>query len=116
MTDLLISCHARVNRATSRSDVAPGACLRASSQRQSPGCTTTVGPGTGWPGSGTACEDQGASTGGPATADYPALNRLGLKLAQIFSVGERIHVTCPNGTDLTADISGRPGAGTWKVS
>ncbi len=47
--------------------------------------------------------------GGPATADYHALNRLGEKLAKIFTEGETVHVTCPNGTDLTAGIKGRMG-------
>lgn len=47
--------------------------------------------------------------GGPATANYHALNRLGEKLAKIFTEGESIRVTCPNGTDLTAGIKGRIG-------
>jgi leucyl aminopeptidase (aminopeptidase T) len=46
---------------------------------------------------------------GPASVDYFALNALGLALAKVFSEGENIHVTCPNGTDLTASIKGRAG-------
>jgi leucyl aminopeptidase (aminopeptidase T) len=46
---------------------------------------------------------------GPAGADYHALNRLGLRIADVYSGGETIRVTCPNGTDLTASIKGRPG-------
>jgi len=46
---------------------------------------------------------------GPGSADYPALNRLGLKLADVYSRGRSITVTCPNGTHLVADITGRPG-------
>lgn len=47
--------------------------------------------------------------GGPATADYSAINRLGLKVAAVFSTGSEVHVTCPNGTDLSASIVGRVG-------
>lgn len=47
--------------------------------------------------------------GGPASADYQAINRLGQKIADIFSAGREVHVTCPNGTDLRARIDGRPG-------
>jgi leucyl aminopeptidase (aminopeptidase T) len=47
--------------------------------------------------------------GGPGAADYPAMNVYGTKLAEIFTAGETIRVTCPNGTDLTASIKGRPG-------
>lgn len=46
---------------------------------------------------------------GPAGADYHAINRIGQKIADIFSAGHEIHVTCPNGTDLRARIDGRPG-------
>lgn len=46
---------------------------------------------------------------GPAGADYKAMNVLGKKVEEIFSRGKFIHVTCPNGTDLTASIEGRPG-------
>lgn len=46
---------------------------------------------------------------GPATADYPAMDVLGQKLAAIMSDGQTMRVTCPNGTDLTASIDGRPG-------
>jgi leucyl aminopeptidase (aminopeptidase T) len=47
--------------------------------------------------------------GGPAWADYEAMNRLGLKIAEVYSKGNTVRVTCPNGTDLTVDITGRPG-------
>jgi leucyl aminopeptidase (aminopeptidase T) len=47
--------------------------------------------------------------GGPAWVDYEAMNRLGLKIAQVFTQGETVRVTCPNGTDLTVNIKGRPG-------
>ncbi|MDH4377524.1 MAG: aminopeptidase [Ramlibacter sp.] len=47
--------------------------------------------------------------GGPAWADYEAMNRLGLKIAEVYSKGKTVRVTCPNGTDLTVDITGRPG-------
>ena len=46
---------------------------------------------------------------GPAWADYGAINRLGLKIAKVFTEGESVHVKCPNGTDLTVSIKGRPG-------
>lgn len=46
---------------------------------------------------------------GPGTADYHALNRLGQRIADIFTRGEDVLVTCPNGTHLTASIHGRPG-------
>lgn len=47
--------------------------------------------------------------GGPADADYVAMNALGGKVAKLFTEGERIRVQCKNGTDLTASIKGRPG-------
>ncbi len=47
--------------------------------------------------------------GGPAWADYDAINRLGLKIAKVFTEGRTVRVTCPNGTDLTASIEGRVG-------
>jgi leucyl aminopeptidase (aminopeptidase T) len=47
--------------------------------------------------------------GGPGAADYPAMNVYGQKLADIFTAGETIRVTCPNGTDLVASIKDRPG-------
>jgi leucyl aminopeptidase (aminopeptidase T) len=57
--------------------------------------------------------------GGPADADYAAMNVLGNKVAKIFTEGKRIRVQCPNGTDLTASIEGRPGrafaAKTWAM-
>ena len=46
---------------------------------------------------------------GPAWADYGAINQLGLKIAKVFTEGESVHVKCPNGTDLTVSIKGRPG-------
>ena len=46
---------------------------------------------------------------GPAGADYGAINELGLRIAKIFTEGDTCHVTCPNGTNLTASIKGRPG-------
>ena len=47
--------------------------------------------------------------GGPAWADYPAMNLLGQKIAKVYTEGDTVRVTCPNGTDLTASIKGRPG-------
>ena len=47
--------------------------------------------------------------GGPAWADYGAINRLGLKIAKVFSEGSTVTVKCPNGTHLTASIAGRVG-------
>lgn len=46
---------------------------------------------------------------GPAGADYFEIDRLGQKLATYFTEGSTVRVTCPNGTDLTASIAGRPG-------
>lgn len=46
---------------------------------------------------------------GPAGADYHEMNKLGEKIAEIFTLGSEVRVTCPNGTDLTARIDGRPG-------
>eukprot|EP01037_Dinobryon_pediforme_P002047 gene2047-2085_t len=46
---------------------------------------------------------------GPASADYFAINVLGTKIADLFTAGRTVHVTCPNGTDLTCGIEGRPG-------
>lgn len=47
--------------------------------------------------------------GGPAHADYAALNVLGKKVERIFTAGKQVRITCPNGTDLTASIDGREG-------
>lgn len=47
--------------------------------------------------------------GGPGTADYAGMNRLGLRIAEIFSSGRTIKVTCPNGTYLEARIDNRSG-------
>lgn len=46
---------------------------------------------------------------GPAGADYAAMNEVGLRIAKAFTEGDTCHVTCPNGTNLTASIKGRPG-------
>lgn len=46
---------------------------------------------------------------GPGSADYHALNRLGLKIAAVYSAGSEVTVTCPNGTNLTARIDNRAG-------
>ena len=46
---------------------------------------------------------------GPAGADYHALNILGRKIADLFTNGKQVTVTCPNGTHLTASIEGRVG-------
>lgn len=46
---------------------------------------------------------------GPASADYPAMDKLGRRLAEIMTNGDTMRVTCPNGTDLTAKITDRPG-------
>ena len=37
------------------------------------------------------------------------MNELGKKIAQVFTEGKHVHVTCPNGTDLSVSIEGRPG-------
>lgn len=47
--------------------------------------------------------------GGPAWADHQAMNRLGEKIAAVYTAGNSVRVTCPNGTDLTVNIEGRPG-------
>lgn len=47
--------------------------------------------------------------GGPAWADYAAMDRLGKKIAAVYTAGRTVRVTCPNGTDLTVSIEGRPG-------
>lgn len=47
--------------------------------------------------------------GGPAWADYEGMNRIGQKIAKVYTEGNTVRVTCPNGTDLTASIKGRPG-------
>ncbi|MEW6105630.1 MAG: hypothetical protein AB1563_04600 [Bacillota bacterium] len=48
-------------------------------------------------------------SGGPAAADYEAMNALGEKLRDIFTRGSEIRVTSKLGTDLVASIQGRPG-------
>ena len=45
-------------------------------------------------------------TRGGARADYDALFEEGQRLAELWRPAERIHVTTPNGTDITADIKG----------
>jgi leucyl aminopeptidase (aminopeptidase T) len=47
--------------------------------------------------------------GGPAWADYPAMDVLGQKIGQAYTAADTIRVTCPNGTDLSASIKGRSG-------
>lgn len=47
--------------------------------------------------------------GGPAWVDYEAMDRLGQKIASIWTTGRQVHVTCPNGTDFRVSIEGRPG-------
>lgn len=45
---------------------------------------------------------------GGATADYDRMNRLGQKIYDIWTEGRSMHVTSDLGTDLRADITGRP--------
>lgn len=47
--------------------------------------------------------------GGPAWVDYAAMDLLGQKIADVYTAGDSLRVTCPNGTDLTVSIKGRPG-------
>lgn len=47
--------------------------------------------------------------GGPAFADYHAIDALGQQIAARLTAGREVHVTCPNGTDLRARIDDRPG-------
>jgi leucyl aminopeptidase (aminopeptidase T) len=47
--------------------------------------------------------------GGPAWVDYHAMNELGLKIAKVWTEGKSVRVTCPNGSDFTVNIEGRPG-------
>ncbi|MDF3311471.1 aminopeptidase [Rhodococcus sp. T2V] len=47
--------------------------------------------------------------GGGVSADYDTMNVLAAKLTKIYTDGARLHVTSDNGTDLVADITGRPG-------
>ena len=46
-------------------------------------------------------------TQGAATADYPMIRRLTREIADRFSKGSEVHVTSPEGTDLTLRIEGR---------
>ncbi|MDO5563469.1 MAG: leucyl aminopeptidase [Synergistaceae bacterium] len=46
---------------------------------------------------------------GGIEADFEALAARCKKMGEIWSAGSKIHLTTPGGTDLTADISGRPG-------
>jgi leucyl aminopeptidase (aminopeptidase T) len=45
---------------------------------------------------------------GAATADYEAMNRLGERLYELWTSAHEIHVTTPEGTDLRAEVTGRP--------
>lgn len=45
---------------------------------------------------------------GGATADYERMNRLGEKIYDIWTAGRTMRVTSALGTDLRADITGRP--------
>jgi leucyl aminopeptidase (aminopeptidase T) len=45
---------------------------------------------------------------GAAAADYERMDALGEKLYAIWMAGHQIHITSPEGTDLRAEISGRP--------
>lgn len=45
---------------------------------------------------------------GGATADYERMNRVGQRIYDVMHNGRRLHVTSPEGTDFTADITGRP--------
>lgn len=47
--------------------------------------------------------------GGPAYADYVAMGKMGAKVADLFTNGSNIRVQSDLGTDLTANIEGRPG-------
>jgi leucyl aminopeptidase (aminopeptidase T) len=46
--------------------------------------------------------------GGAATADYERMNELGDKLQEIWRGGRSIHITSEQGTDLRAEVAGRP--------
>jgi leucyl aminopeptidase (aminopeptidase T) len=46
-------------------------------------------------------------TGGAVRADYEAMNEQGSRIKESWDNGERVHVTCPNGTYLHANIEGR---------
>ncbi len=46
--------------------------------------------------------------GGPAVADYTAMEAIGEKVEKLFKAGKHIHVQSDLGTDLTAVIEGRP--------
>ena len=41
--------------------------------------------------------------------DFPALQRRSLALAELLTNSDGAHITCPRGTDLTLDLSSRPG-------
>lgn len=45
---------------------------------------------------------------GGALADYERMNRVGEQIYDLWTKGTRMHVTCPNGSDLRGDITGRP--------
>ncbi|MDP3879201.1 MAG: aminopeptidase [Dehalococcoidales bacterium] len=47
---------------------------------------------------------------GGATADYPAIRELSLKLEKILTEGKEARLTTPDGTDMTVSMEGRGGA------
>ena len=47
--------------------------------------------------------------GGPAWADYGAMDRLGRTIAGIYTDGRACRVQCPNGTDLSVSLQDRVG-------
>ena len=49
-----------------------------------------------------------ALSSGAATADYDAINRLGERIYEILNAGRQLTITTQEGTNLSADISGRP--------
>ncbi len=42
-------------------------------------------------------------------ADFPAMAARSRAVAELLTASDRAHVTCPRGTDLTLDLSGRTG-------
>lgn len=46
-------------------------------------------------------------TSPPVTADYEAMHELGQRVKRAWDEGDRVRITCPNGTDLRADITDR---------
>ncbi len=45
---------------------------------------------------------------GVMTADWPRLAERTIRLAEVLGKGENIHITTPNGTDISFSIKGRP--------